>query len=124
MKKSIYMKSGIVALALVLVSVFGASAAFGYGYGYGYGYGSTVVTRPVIVTPKFMFNMNLRMGMRNADVLQLQSRLAAEGYFSVAPTGYFGPITFAAVKAYQAAHPQIGYVTGFFGPLTRGVINM
>lgn len=64
--------------------------------------------------------------MANADVMELQKRLRVAGYFTFpTDTGYFGPITFAAVKAYQQAHPnEIGYVTGFVGPLTRAVLNM
>jgi hypothetical protein len=73
----------------------------------------------------FKFLKDMRQGSSIApDVSELQKRLRAEGFFTFPTnTGYFGPITFAAVKAYQAAHPEIGYVTGFCGPLTRGVLN-
>ncbi len=72
----------------------------------------------------FKFNQDLRYGMRNQDVYELQERLRSEGHFTYpTSTGFFGPFTFAAVKAYQTANPDIGYVTGFVGPLTRAVLN-
>lgn len=76
-------------------------------------------------TNDFKFLVDMRQGSRvSPDVMELQKRLRTEGFFTYpTDTGYFGPITFAAVKAYQAAHPEIGYVTGFCGPLTRGVLN-
>lgn len=54
------------------------------------------------------------------DVTALQTFLGA--LLSVAPTGYFGPLTRAAVATWQAANsvsPTIGYV----GPLTRAAIE-
>ncbi len=59
--------------------------------------------------------------MKNADVMELQKVLATLGFFKVAPTGYFGPITLNAVKAYQASKGII--TTGFVGPLTRAALN-
>lgn len=70
----------------------------------------------------YMFNKNLSMGMRNADVTALQNALASAGYFNVAATGYFGSVTKSAVMAYQRAN-SISPVSGFVGPLTRGVLN-
>lgn len=69
----------------------------------------------------FMFNKNLSVGMRNADVTALQNYLAGAGFFSATPTGYFGSITKAAVVAFQLANNLPG--TGFVGVLTRGVLN-
>jgi hypothetical protein len=72
----------------------------------------------------FKFYSDMRIGMNNADVSQLQARLRAEGFFTYPTnTGYFGAITLASVRAYQSAHPEIGFVTGFVGPLTRAVLN-
>ena len=64
---------------------------------------------------KFIFNKNLWFGQTNHDVLELQKRLG------VLQTSYFGTLTLAAVKSYQAIHsiPQ----TGFVGPLTRASLN-
>lgn len=65
----------------------------------------------------YMFNTNLKKGMRSADVTALQTRLG------VTPaTGYFGNLTLAAVKAYQTAN-GISPVSGFVGPLTRASLN-
>lgn len=69
----------------------------------------------------FMFNKNLSVGMRNADVTALQNYLADAGFFNLAPTGYFGSITKSAVVAFQLANNLPG--TGFVGVLTRGVLN-
>ena len=69
----------------------------------------------------FLFESTLSIGMSGPEVLELQNRLRAEGFFNVTPTGYFGPLTESAVKAYQSAHglPAVGIV----GPLTRGLLN-
>jgi len=62
------------------------------------------------------FNTDLQKGMTSDDVKNLQIKLA------VTPTsGYFGPITFAAVKTFQTAHGIIN--TGYVGPLTRAALN-
>ncbi|MDB5204509.1 MAG: hypothetical protein JWP09_537 [Candidatus Taylorbacteria bacterium] len=86
---------------------------------------SSSTGRPCInISTSFKFNVDLKLGTTSEFVAELQARLRAEGFFTYpSNTGYFGPITFAAVKAYQAAHPEIGYVTGFVGPLTRAVLN-
>jgi len=53
-------------------------------------------------------------------VTTLQEFLAIKGYFSVAPTGYFGPITRASVQGFQAGQGVI--TTGYVGPLTRAAL--
>lgn len=72
-------------------------------------------------TSKFQFSGTLSAGMNNSEVLALQKRLAAEGFLTATPNGYFGNGTIAAVKAYQKAHglAQLGIV----GPGTRAVLN-
>lgn len=79
----------------------------------------------VLGASDFKFLSDLRYGMRSNDVMELQKRLRAEGFFFYPEnTGYFGPFTRGAVMLYQYAHySEIGYITGFFGPLTRAVIN-
>lgn len=63
-----------------------------------------------------VFRSNLKVGSRGADVTLLQNDLG------VSPaTGYFGPITKAAVITYQRAHGLPS--TGFVGPLTRAKLN-
>lgn len=89
---------------------------------------TTCLPIAVTVTPAlsgtgggYFFDTNLSMGMSGQDVLELQNRLREEGYFNVASTGYFGPLTASAVKAYQAANglPAVGVV----GPQTRALLN-
>ncbi|HYF29409.1 MAG TPA: peptidoglycan-binding protein [Candidatus Paceibacterota bacterium] len=62
----------------------------------------------------------LMLGSSGPAVLEVQQKLAALGYFKETPTGYFGPITRAAVIAFQAARglEQVGSV----GPLTRAAL--
>lgn len=77
-----------------------------------------------VSTTTFKFMVDLQIGSSHPDVKELQKVLIAGGYLKIAaPTGFFGPLTFEALKAYQAAHPEIGFVTGYFGPLTRAVMN-
>lgn len=125
---------------LSVVALFGAqtaSADFGYGGGGGGstsgGYASPAVLQSLGLTPapiagkvlgasSFRFETSLKKGHNSDAVKELQERLRAEGFFTYATsTGYFGPITFAAVKAYQKAHglPQ----TGLVGSMTRGELN-
>jgi len=67
-------------------------------------------------TTTVCFNTDLSQGMTSADVKNLQIKLG------VTPTsGYFGPITLAAVKTFQTAHGVIN--TGYVGPLTRAQLN-
>ncbi|QLE58544.1 peptidoglycan-binding protein [Nostoc sp. TCL26-01] len=46
----------------------------------------------------------LKKGHRNAQVVALQQKLQATGYFNQEPTGYFGAVTEAAVIKFQKAH--------------------
>jgi murein DD-endopeptidase MepM/ murein hydrolase activator NlpD len=68
-----------------------------------------------------LFNRNLGIFSTGYDVYLLQKALVREGFASFTPTGYFGPLTYLAVKRYQVAHglDQVGNV----GPLTRGSLN-
>lgn len=62
---------------------------------------------------------DLSLGSQGTDVRALQSMLIAAGYLEIdTPTEYFGPLTEAAVRAYQEAQ-QIEPASGYFGPLTR-----
>ncbi len=67
------------------------------------------------------FNAALKLGSTGTDVTELQKRLAAEGIYSGPITGYFGSLTQAAVKKYQANYgiDQLGNV----GPSTRAQLN-
>lgn len=69
----------------------------------------------------YTFTTFLGIGSTGGAVTALQEKLAALGYLSAAPTGYFGSLTEAAVKQFQAAQgiEQAGYV----GPATRAALN-
>jgi hypothetical protein len=78
--------------------------------------GTSTTTTTTTTSSSYAFSMDLSLGMNNNDVKALQERLG------VTPTsGYFGPITLAAVKAYQASKGII--TTGYVGPLTRAALN-
>ncbi|MFA6297462.1 MAG: peptidoglycan-binding domain-containing protein, partial [Candidatus Paceibacterota bacterium] len=79
-------------------------------------------TGKVLGASTFQFTSHLRRGASSDSVKQLQERLRAEGFFTYpTSTGYFGPITFAAVKAYQVKHGILS--TGFVGILTTAELN-
>ena len=75
----------------------------------------------VLGVATFRFTKTLRYGSEGEDVTELQNRLTAEGVYSGPITGYFGPLTEAGVKAFQAKYDieQAGVV----GPLTRARLN-
>ena len=76
----------------------------------------------VLGASTFNFTANLGYGSRAAGVSPLQQILINAGYLKIsAPTGWFGPLTLAAVKQYQTAHGIIN--TGFVGVLTRAQLN-
>jgi peptidoglycan hydrolase-like protein with peptidoglycan-binding domain len=68
----------------------------------------------------------LRIGKHDSttggQVSILQNFLHARGYLSVAPTGYFGPLTFRAVEAFQLASAS-GAADGIVGPQTQAHIR-
>jgi len=71
-----------------------------------------------------VFSGDLYYGMTSPEVKCLQQFLTNLGpniYPEALVTGYFGPLTQAAVKRYQALQGII--TTGYFGPLTRSAVN-
>jgi peptidoglycan hydrolase-like protein with peptidoglycan-binding domain len=60
-------------------------------------------------------------GVSDPDVTALQNRLKADGLYSTAVTGYFGPYTKSAVEAYQKKHSLSAI--GVVGPSTRDLLN-
>lgn len=70
----------------------------------------------IVLPNQFIFTKDMQRGDANNDVIQLQRRLGV-----VPDSGFFGPLTAAAVKAYQATNklPTTSYV----GPLTRAKLN-
>ncbi|MCX6715651.1 MAG: peptidoglycan-binding domain-containing protein [Candidatus Taylorbacteria bacterium] len=143
MKKALSL--GFIIAVVALVGVQTASAQYGYGGGGGsssggsgpaciYGYNFSTFScnpAPVVTTPvvgrvlgatTFAFTNYLRQGNTSDAVRQLQERLRAEGHFTYpTSTGYFGPITFTAVQAYQSAHGIPN--TGFVGSMTIASLN-
>jgi|GEM_PF-1013580 peptidoglycan hydrolase-like protein with peptidoglycan-binding domain len=91
--------------------------------------GAQTVTTPVVTAPStsqtstsgFVFTNYLSPGVTSSDVTELQNILTKQGYYNGPITGYYGPLTEAAVEAYQAAHglDQLGVV----GPATRAALN-
>jgi len=73
--------------------------------------------------PTRAFDSDLGYGDRRAEVRYLQGFLISRGFLNPGlATGNYGPLTVAAVKAYQTAKgiiPQSGY----FGPKTREAVN-
>ena len=68
------------------------------------------------------FNNDLSFGMSGLEVMNLQNALKILGFFDWNVTGYFGPITYFAVKAYQKAN-KIDSI-GRCGPITRAKLNL
>lgn len=80
------------------------------------------VSAPIVVAACYPFSRSLSIGASGSDVTALQNYLSAQGYFSVAPTGYFGVITRAAVGRWQAQNNVTTFGSsgsGIFGPLSR-----
>ena len=83
---------------------------------------STTTTSPIPTSTKYMFYNPLTYGQTNDEVIELQKRLALEGYFSGSNfSAHFGDKTLASVKAYQRDHglSPLGNV----GPGTRAALN-
>jgi len=68
-----------------------------------------------------LFRNDLRVGIRNDDVIRLQNELRAGGLFSEQPTGFFGQQTREAVLKFQRERglPE----TGLVGRQTREELN-
>jgi peptidoglycan hydrolase-like protein with peptidoglycan-binding domain len=71
------------------------------------------------------YTRDLTLGDSGTDVTALQTFLiqqnkgpAAQALAAVGATGYFGPLTRAALAEYQAA-VGIAPAVGYFGPITR-----
>ncbi len=70
------------------------------------------------------FARDLYRGLRGDDVKNLQEFLIDEGHYPEALiTGYFGPLTKAALSRFQASQ-SIAPVAGYFGPITRARIQL
>ena len=112
---------------LSLIESFGADASTlanvrsALGGGQGLAAAAAAPAATPAASAKYSFTSFLHLTSRGTEVSELQKRLASLGYFSGAVTGYYGPLTQAAVKKFQAANglTQAGYV----GPGTRAALN-
>ncbi len=75
----------------------------------------------VLGAESYRFNKDLKFGMKNASVKELQSKFKKEGVYKGPITGYFGALTKEVVKKYQQKNELPP--TGFVGPLTREILN-
>lgn len=75
----------------------------------------------VLGASAYNFARPLSLGATGNDVIELQKLLQSRGFFSETPTGYYGPVTVAAVSRYQASKglEQVGNV----GPRTLAALN-
>ncbi|MQL53721.1 hypothetical protein GFC01_15930 [Desulfofundulus thermobenzoicus] len=64
----------------------------------------------------------LRQGDYGPEVAALQQQLQKLGYLAAPATGYFGPLTYAAVTRLQVEHQL--QPDGIVGPLTRNVMGL
>ena len=64
----------------------------------------------------------LRLGQQGQDVVYIQSRLKTLGFFTADTTGYFGPVTEAAVIQFQRVNNLM--VDGVVGPQTLTALNL
>ncbi|HTY39629.1 MAG TPA: peptidoglycan-binding domain-containing protein [Candidatus Paceibacterota bacterium] len=70
----------------------------------------------------YTFAQDLTLGSKGADVTNLQQVLQSKGYLKVAPTGYFGSLTKAALVAWQK-DAGVSPASGYFGPKSRAAMN-
>lgn len=76
----------------------------------------------VLGASTYNFTVDLSYGSTGADVNALHQLLIDAGYLKIpAPTGWFGPMTRAALAQWQAAH-GVAPAVGYFGPITRAAI--
>lgn len=76
----------------------------------------------VLGASTYNFTVDLSYGSTGADVNALQQMLIDAGLLAIpAPTGWFGPMTRAALAQWQAAH-GVAPAVGYFGPITRAAI--
>ncbi|HEY4501513.1 MAG TPA: glycosyl hydrolase family 18 protein [Candidatus Paceibacterota bacterium] len=80
----------------------------------------------VSVLPASVSARSLTSGLSGADVKTLQTQLIAKGYLSASATGYFGPLTLAAVKKFQCDNTIVcsGSSYGIVGPRTQAVLGL
>ncbi len=83
---------------------------------------TTTATTSTSASPAYTFTEFLNIGSQDAEVTALQEKLSSRGFYSGTITGFYGPLTESAVKAYQTAHGI--EATGYVGPNTRMALNI
>lgn len=80
-------------------------------------------TKEVLGASTYNFTRDLRLGMSGDDVTALQQFLIQNGYsIPAGATGYFGLQTQAALSKFQLDN-GITPAVGYFGPITRALVN-
>lgn len=74
----------------------------------------------VLGSTTYNFTKDLRLGLQNNDVKELQKILIADGFLKSDATGYFGPITKQALIKWQIKNKTT--VTGVFDSTSRKII--
>jgi peptidoglycan hydrolase-like protein with peptidoglycan-binding domain len=84
---------------------------------------TTATPTPTTSTTLPVLTRDLSLGARGTDVTALQNYLISKNYLTVGNnTGYFGPLTQAAVIKFQIAN-NITPALGYFGAKSRGVLK-
>ena len=83
----------------------------------------TYLTEAWVISDKFIhsFDTNLVPGYSGDEVIALQTALKLDGEFKAPTTGWYGPLTFAAVRAFQTKYGITPL--GIVGPKTRAQLN-
>ena len=83
---------------------------------------TTTTTAPTTTTSgTVLFTSALRQGSRGNEVTRLQEFLRDQGFFTAVANGNFGPVTKAALQAFQEANGLTA--DGALGPKTRAKVN-
>ena len=83
---------------------------------------SPATTSPTTATSPYVSSTVLRSGTKSDEVKLLQQKLASSGYYTGAIDGSYGPMTLAAVKAYQQKTGLA--IDGVAGPQTLGSLGL
>lgn len=83
--------------------------------------GSIDGEKQVLGVSSFNFFKNLKLSSKGKDVTELQKLLISQGILTGKPTGYFGTLTKKALITWQKLNSIPS--TGYFGPLSRAVMN-
>lgn len=84
----------------------------------------TILPQPVNVLFKHFFSKPINFGETSTEVTALQRVLTILGAYSGPVTGWYGPLTMAAVKGFQMAHGITSGDGRNVGPATRGQLNL